>query len=322
MVSELPADRFLDYYYNNVHQRIAHLVVTSNEPSDKIGGIVAVEQLINFDGDDAAQKTTRFSGYLVAALRSNDNTVLMYAARALGHLAVPGGAFTAELVESEMDSAMEWLRSDRQESRRFAAVLIIRELAKHSPTLVYAFIPQIFDSIWVALRDPKVLIRETAAEAVGACFDIISARDNQLRLQWFSRMYEETQQGLKSGTLENLHGSLLTLKELLLKGGMFMRDHYQGACEVALRLKEHKESRIRTQIIVIIPILAGYAPAEFAQSYLHKFMIYLQGQLKKDKERNGAFVAIGQVANAVGSAIAPYLDGILVFVREGLSVKA
>ena len=246
----------------------------------------------------------------------------MFAARALGHLAVPGGALTAELVESEVLSALEWLQSDRQENRRFAAVLVLRELAKNSPTLLYAFIPQIFDCIWFALHDPKVLIRETAAEAIGACFEIISTRDAKLRQQWLSRIYEEAMQDLKSTLVEYLHGSLLTLKELLLKGGMFMHEHYRDVCEVALRLKEHKEPRIRTQIVVIMPILASYAPTDFAQIYLHKFMVHLQSLLKRDKERNAAFIAIGKIANAVGSAIAPYLDGIIVFVREGLSVKA
>ena len=278
--------------------------------------------MIAFAGDDAAKKTARFYGNLRSALRSSDNAVLIFAARALGHLAVPGGALTAELVESEVKSALEWLQSDRQESRRFAAVLVIRELAKNSPTLLYAFVPQIFDSIWPALRDIKVLIRETAAEAVGACFEIISARDATMRQQWFSRMYEETLQGFKNSNPDILHGSLLTIKELLSKGGMFMHEHYREACENALRLKEHKEARIRAQIVTLIPILAGYAPMEFALTYLYKFMTHLQNQLKKDKERNAAFVAIGKVANAVGSAIAPYLDGIILFVRDALSVKA
>jgi len=318
---DLPADRFQEFY-GNVNHRIAQLVVASNDVHEKIGGILAVEALIRFDGDDAAQKTARLLGFLRAALRSNDNTVLIYASRALGHLAVPGGALTAELVESEVKSALEWLQSDRQESRRFAAVLCVHELAKNSPTLFYAFVPQILDCIWVALRDPKVLIRETAAEAVGSCFEIISARDSTLRQQWYTRMYDETILGFKNANLDYVHGSLLTMKELLLKGGMFMHEHYKTACEVSLRLKDNREPRIRTQIVTLIPILAGYAPSEFAATYLHNFMIYLQGQLKKDKERNAAFIAIGKVANAVGSAIASYLDGIIVFVREGLSVKA
>lgn len=305
-----------------MNSKILQLVAGSNDVNEKIGGILAVEAVIRFDGDDAAQKTARLLGVLRAALRSSDNTVLVYAARALGHLAVPGGALTAELVESEVKSALEWLQSDRQESRRFAAVLCVNELAKNSPTLLYAFVPQILDCIWIALRDPKVLIRETAAEAVGSCFEIISARDSTLKQQWFARMYEETIQGFKNANLEHVHGSLLAMKELLLKGGMFMQEHYKTACEVSLRLKENREPRIRTQIVTLIPILAGYAPEEFAATYLHNFMIYLQGQLKKDKERNAAFIAIGKVANAVGSAIASYLDGIIVFVREGLSVKA
>ena len=278
--------------------------------------------MIGFDSDDAAQKTTRFAGYLRAALRANDNNVLIYAARALGRLAVPGGALTAELVESEVKSALEWLSSERQENRRFAATLVIRELAKNSPTLLYAFVPTILECIWGAVRDPKVLIRETAAEAVGACFEIILTRDSGLRDHWHGKVYEDTLQGFKSNNLEYIHGSLLMLKELLQKGGMFMHQRYREACEIVLRLKDHKEQRIRNQVVSMIPLLAVYSPMEFAQSYLHKFMIYLQGQLKKDKERNTALIAIGKIAHAVTSAIAPYLDGIIVFVREGLSVKA
>ena len=321
MSAALPSDKFQEYY-TAVNSKISALVVQSNDTTEKISGILAIEQLISFDGDDAAQKTTRFSNFLKAALRSNDNTVLVYAARALGRLAVPGGALTAELVEAEISSALEWLQSDRQESRRFAAVLIIREFARNSPTLLYAFVPQIFDCILVALRDQKVLIRETAAEAVGACFEIIAARDAHLRQQWFSRVYDDALQGFKSPSQDTIHGSLLTMKELLVRGGMFMRDHYRDVADITLRLKDHREPRIRSQVVVVIPILAGYAPETFSSQYLHKFMIFLQSQLKKDKERNAAFVAIGKIAHAVSSAIAPYLDGIVVFIREGLGVKA
>ncbi|KAL8826647.1 MAG: hypothetical protein Q9170_007322 [Blastenia crenularia] len=319
---EQPAEAFHEFY-NNINHRLGQLITNSSDPNERIGGILAIEQLINFDSDDAAQKTTRFANILKSALRANDNNVLIYAARALGHLAVPGGALTAELVESEVQSALEWLSSERQENRRFAATLVIRELAKNSPTLLYAFVPTILECIWGAVKDPKVLIRETAAEAVGACFEIILTRDPGLRDHWHGQVYDDTLQGFKSNNLESIHGSLLMLKELLQKGGMFMRDQrYRDACEIVLRLKDHKEARIRAQVVSMIPLLAIYSPMEFAQNYLHKFMIYLQGQLKKDKERNTALIAIGKIAHAVTSAIAPYLDGIIVFVREGLSVKA
>ena len=296
--------------------------MTGNDTHEKVGGLLALEQLVDFDGVDAAQKTTRFASYLRTALRTNDNQVLLHGARCLGRLAKPGGALTAELVESEIQSALEWLQSERNEHRRYAAVLIIRELAKGSPTLLYGFVPQIFELVWVCLRDPKVLIRETAADAVSECFQIIAARDIHVRQQWFTRIYEESLQGLKSSNVDWVHGSLLVFKELLLKGAMFMNENYRNTCEIILRLKDHRDPKIRTQVVLTIPILASYAPLDFTNNYLHRFMIYLQAQLKRDKERNPAFIAIGKIANAVGHSIAQYLDGIIVYIKEGLTMKA
>ena len=293
------------------------------DTNERIGGIVAIDQLIRLHRDDPSLDIARFHAYLQNALKSNDNTVLTFAARALGHLAIPGGAFTAELVENEVRTSLEWLQPEpRQESRRFAAALCINELAKNSPTLLYAFVPQIFECIWVALHDLKILIRETAAQAVGECFKIVAARETQTKSQWLEGMYTQLIEGLNVGTLESIHGSLSTLRELLQSAGMFMVDHYRKACDVCLKFKDHKDIRIRNLVVTIIPTLAGFNEPEFARTYLHKSMIYLQGQLKKEKERNPALLAIGKVAISVKGDIAPYLDNIIVFVREALSVKA
>ena len=297
-------------------------MVTSQDSYEKIGGIFVIEQLLDFAGDDATQKITRLSGYLRAALRSNDGDVLIFAARALGRIAVPGGPLTAELVDSEVKTAIEWLTIERQEPRRFAAALVIRELAKSSPTLIFTYVPQILECIWSALRDPKILIRETAAEAVSICFDILLPRDARTRMQWFGSMWNECLVGFKTGNADYQHGSLLVVKELLLRGGMFMQDHYRDACEICLQLKAHKEPKVRGEVVSIIPILASYAPAEFAALYLNKFMSFLTGQLKKDRERSAAFKAIGKIATAVSSSINAYLDGILLSIKEALKHKA
>lgn len=249
---------------------------------------------------------------------------MVVAARALGRLATPGNPLTAELVDSEVKAALEALQAERVENRRFAAVLILRELANNAPTLLYQYVSQILEVIWVALRDPKVLIRESTSEALRTIIEIIGARDPLFREQWFTRIYQEIAKGFQIGSVESIHGSLFALKELLNKGGMFMQGgtKYQDACDRVFLYKEHREPLIRREVTIIIPILAAYYPAEFSSSYLHKFMIHLQGQLKKEKDRNPAFVAIGDVANAVQSAIDPYLDSIMVYLRQGLSEKA
>ena len=319
--TELQPDRFIEFY-SGINARLASTVVMSQDPLEKIGGIFVLEQLLDFGGDDAAQRTTRFSGFLRAALRSNDSDVLIYAARALGRIATPGGALTADLVDSEVKTALEWLQIERQEPRRFAAALVIRELAKSSPTLIFNYVPQILEFIWSAIRDPKILIRETAAEAVATCFEILLPRDARTRSQWFGSMWNECLIGFKNGSVEYQHGSLLIVKELLTSGGMFMQDHYRDACEIALQLKTHREPKIRGEVVLIIPTLASYAPKEFATLYLMKFMAFLTGQLKKEKDRSSAFKAIGKIATAVTSSINAYLDGIMGSIKDGLKHKA
>ncbi|KAF2145019.1 uncharacterized protein K452DRAFT_221441 [Aplosporella prunicola CBS 121167] len=319
---ELPPGQFANYY-DRVCNRINGLVVQGNETNERLGGIQALNQLIDFKGDDAGQKTTRFASYLRAISQGNDNAAIDAASHALGRLAKPGGTLTAELVEAEVKSALEWLQMDRQENRRFAAVSNLRELAKNSPTLMYQWVPQIFEVIWMALRDPKVRIRQAAAEAVSACLEIISARDASMKTHWFSQVYEEVLHGFAINTVESIHGSILAMKELLKRGAMFMHGpRYIEACNNVLRYKDSRDLLIKQEVIVTIPLLAAYSPNEFSQNYLHTCMLHLQGLLKDDsKDRSTAFIVIGKVAGAVGSHFGKYIDGTLGVIRTTLLRK-
>jgi hypothetical protein len=320
-MKDLTAEHF-HLFFTGVNNRITQLITHGNDSSERIGGIYALDALIDFDGADAAQKYTRFTQNLKTILRGKDINTMQAAAIALGKLCRPGGTLTSDLVEAEVKTALEWLQSERVEERRYSAVLTLRELARNAPTLMYAYVGLIFDLVWVGLRDTRQLIRATAAETVSACFRIIRERDQELKQTWMTKMYNETNLGLKVNTIESVHGSLLVLKELLEQGGMYMQEHYDEACEIVFKHKDHRDPTIRKTVILLVPDLASYSPADFANRYLHKFMLYLSGMLKKDKERNDAFLAIGNIANSVKSAIAPYLDGVLIYVREGLSIAS
>ncbi|RKF72543.1 Serine/threonine-protein kinase tor2 [Golovinomyces cichoracearum] len=318
---DLSPERFLEFY-SVVNTRISQLITQATDPADRIGGIHALDALIDFDGVDSAQKVTRFTQYLRSVLKGKDLMPMQPAAIALGKICRPGGSLISELVESEVKTALEWLQSDRVEERRYSAVLVLRELARNAPTLMYAFVGLVFDQIWVGLRDQRLLIRQTAAEAISASFQIIRERDQIMRQTWQLNIYDEAVNGVRQGSLENIHGSLLVIKELLQQGGMFMHEHYLEICELVFRHKDHRDTHIRRTVVMLIPELANYSPTEFAQNFLHKFMVFLSGMLKKDKDRNDAFLAIGNISNAVKSDIAPYLDGVLIYVREGLSVRS
>ncbi|EGX93526.1 phosphatidylinositol 3-kinase tor2 [Cordyceps militaris CM01] len=309
-------------FCNTVHTRITQLITHGGDSAERLGGIYAIDALVDADGVDATMKYTRFTNSLKTILRGKDMNPMRPAAVALGKLCRPGGLLISDLVESEVNMAFEWLQNDRVEERRYSAVLVLRELAINAPTLMYQYIQTVFELIWVGLRDPRQQIREASAETVSACFQIIRDRDQEMKQIFMGKIYSECRQGFRVNTVEYTHGSLLVLKELLEQGGMFMQEHYQEACDIVFRHKDHREPTIRNTVVLLIPDLASYSPADFAQSWLHKFMVYLSGMLKKDKERNDAFLAIGNVANSVKSAIAPYLDGVLIYVREGLSAQS
>ncbi|KAK3316631.1 phosphatidylinositol 3-kinase tor2 [Apodospora peruviana] len=317
---EMGAEQF-SLFFNSVNQRTMALIQGA-DTYDRMGGVYILDALVDFDGIELALKYSRFQQYIGSILRGKDLNPMQPAAVVLGKLCKPGGSLISELVNAEVQTALEWLQSDRIEERRYAAVLVLRELARNAPTLMYSYVGFVFDQIWIGLRDPRHLIRATSSETVSACFKIIRERDQEMKQEWMDKMLSEASKGLKINTVESIHASLLVLKELLEQGGMYMQSHYQEACDIVFRHKDARDPTIRKTVVLLIPDLANYAPTEFATTHLHKFMVYLSGMLKKKEERNDAFLAIGNVANSVKSAIAPYLDGVLIYVREGLSLQS
>lgn len=100
-----------------------------------------------------------------------------------------------------------------------------------------------------------------------------------------------------------------------------MHERYTEICDQILQYKDHRDPLVRRAVIELIPTLASYNHTDFTAHYLHKSMVYLLGQLKKDRDRTTSYHAIGHVAVHVKSAMAPYLDAILVSVKEGLLAR-
>ena len=206
----------------------------------------------------------------------------------MGRLAAPGGTLTSEFVVFEVKRALEWLQGDRIESRRYAAVLVLKELALNSSTLIYSYVPQILDLIWIPLRDPKVSIREGAAEGLCACLSLVQVRENQLRRQLYKKLFEEVQKGLKPGNSpEIIHGALLALKEVAVHTMTASDWRFKEICELVFKFKDHRDALVRKTTINMIPTMAELDPESFyKESFLNTSISYLSSQLKKEKERS------------------------------------
>lgn len=65
-----------------------------------------------------------------------------------------------------------------------------------------------------------------------------------------------------------------------------MRSRFHRACDLVFRLHKHRDALIKRTITNLVPVLANYDPAYFAEEHLGNVMTILTDQLKKDKDRS------------------------------------
>lgn len=310
--------RFMDQLYD----RISGLL-ESNEVTENLGALRAIDELIDVTLGESASKVSKFSGYMRTVFEAKrDPEVLILASRVLGHLARAGGAMTADEVERQIKNALDWLRGERVEYRRFAAVLILKEMAENASTVFNVHVPEFVDAIWVALRDPTLAVRERAVEALRACLGVIEKRETRWRVQWYYRMCEAAQVGLgKNASVHSIHGSLLAVGELLRNTGEFMMSRYREVADIVLKYLEHRDRLVRLSITSLLPRIAHFLRDRFVTNYLKICMEHILAVLRIPAERASGFIALGEMAGALDGELIPYLPTITLQLRDAIAPR-
>eukprot|EP00887_Chlorella_sp_A99_P006163 scaffold3.g6163.t1 len=296
-------DRF-NRFIIELHQRVRSLL-QSPDSHERLGGVIAIDEL--GESKTFSESTPRLAD-LVKLLSdafspSTDQHTMEVAARTLGHLVLAGGALMADEVEEQVKRGIQWLAAPRQEYSRLAGVLVLRELAEHAPAVFNVHVRSFIEVIWNPLRDPKQHIREAAVEALRACLVLVEKRETRYRVQWYYRLFEETQRGLTRVTsLETVHGSLLALGELLRHTGEFMLARCREVCETVLKFRESKEKLVRRAVITLLPRLAAFAPERFVKAYLQQATEHLLSVLAVPAERGAGFTALAEMASSLAAA--------------------
>ena len=189
-------------FTNNAHEKIEKLA-GSVILRERLAAVACVDQLCSVEFGEEVEKVTRFARYLrtaVMTMRAGPEPVLASAAsQALGRLVASGSAFTADIVEEEVNRAFKWLKNPvREERKRFAAALTLRELAANAPTVFNVHVPHFIKAVWPALHDPSLDVRLAGVLALRACLMVIEQRETRYRVQWYYKLYEEVRKGLEA----------------------------------------------------------------------------------------------------------------------------
>jgi phosphatidylinositol kinase/protein kinase (PI-3 family) len=303
---------------NDLSARVFELV-NSHNVLEQTDGILLIEELIEFKYDDRYAMIVRFVNALRLLLENqSDPHVLAMAARSLGHLTQSGGAMTVDIVEIEVKRAFEWLQSSKSEHRRQAATFVLKELAEHTPTLFNVHVSSFLLHIWAALRDSKLPIREGGAAALRAVMNDIAKRAHRWKLQCYTKIYKEADQGLNDRSTAVIHGSLLALGELLVASGDHLVSRFKQVCDTVLRFGNNSNTMIRDTVASLIPRLAALCPQPFVTDYLKVCVTFFVKRLKSGSSLAVTLLALGECAVAVNQDFVPYLKMVFHFIETEL----
>ncbi|RWR77912.1 serine/threonine-protein kinase TOR isoform X2 [Cinnamomum micranthum f. kanehirae] len=310
--------RFMDQLYDRING-----LLDINDVAENLGALRAIDELIDVMLGENASKVSRFCNYMRNVFEvKRDREILILASKVLGHLARAGGAKTADDVERQVRTALSWLHGERVEYRRFAAVLILKEMAENASTVFNVHVPEFVDAIWVALRDPTLAIRERAVEALRACLQVIEKRETRWRVQWYFRMFEATQDGLgRNAPVHSIHGSLLAVGELLRNTGEFMMSRYREVADIVLKYLEHRDRLVRLSITALLPRIAHFLRDRFVTNYLKICMEHILAVLRIPAERASGFIALGEMAGDVDGELVQYLPTITSHLRDAIAPR-
>lgn len=294
----------LNRFVAEIYARVKALV-QSSDINEKIAGVVALDELgeTKTFGESMSRLSELIRLVMDAFGPNPDVRSMQMASEVLGRLVSQGGVGVSDVVDEQVQLGMQWLAGPRQESSRLAGVMVLQELAIAAPAVFNVHVRSFIEVIWNPLRDPKQHIREAAVSALRASLVLIEKRETRYRVQWYYRLFEETQRGLRKVTsIETVHGSLLVLGELLGHTGEFMLARYREVCDTVLRFRESKEKLIRRAVISLIPKLAAFAPERFVRSYLKQSTQHLLSVLLSTSDQGAGFSALAEMISSLAVA--------------------
>ncbi|GFS18339.1 serine/threonine-protein kinase mTOR [Elysia marginata] len=331
---EMPQDEvatFMDEFNHHIFE-----MVSSSDVNERKGGVLAIVSLLGGDGGNINTRVTRFANYLMNLLPSSyyDLGVMEMAAKAVGILALSSGTYASEYVEFEVRRALEWLVSDRNEGRRQAAVLVLKELAMNTPTFFYQQVQQFFDSIFFAVRDPKSSIREGAVAALRAALSVTTQRETKASQRSVYKDVGNRSRGLSSvSALQQIQQKSSPLyafcpgaKDSQQKIPPFesktckdlMTGNFDRICNLMLAHRTSRNVHVQQTLLSSLPRLAAFNPPVFSRIYLQETINFLLSILKRERDRSQAFLALGFLAIAVQGEILTYMSRIMDIIRTSL----
>jgi len=278
-------------------------LISSAEVHEKLGGILAIEEISCFLTEGKQTQISRFVHYLRQVLKGenveNNEILLTQVARALGQLAKAGGSLAASIVDFEANQVLQWLSGEHPDWRRHVAVLIFKELAEQTPALCSNFVEPFLELIWLPLSHPNATIRYATSRTLRACLELVAKRQAESRQQTYTKLSKEAMKALRSESMDLVHAGLLAINELFRNSGGFLKPQFREVCETIIKFRESRNRAIRETLVAVLPVVAAYNREDFVANYWTESLEFVMNTLQGGA-RPSSYQALGQLVLTVG----------------------
>ena len=306
-----------------------HLRALFSNPSTRLGGVYAVDALMNVEYCELHVRTTQFFNLLTKAV-TDSSRASVEAARAWGSL-LSRSALAAEVVEAQAQQVIEWLSIDSKSSRKLVACLFLTEMTKHAPTQVTSRIEQLLQGLWWPLKDPVEETRLAGAETLKSVLFLAMKSPSVVRDAWLNSILSLVVKYFSIKQPEVVHGALLAFSALLEAAS---DTTFQTLPVVAFNPSEMDEAwrfiidglqkapmGLRKQIVEATPLLAKYDKIKFTQKCYGELFAAATMAFRGNnmEEKTQMFLVLGKLASSLGpDATKLYLQRLIANIENNL----
>ena len=250
------------YYYLIKHRIEPETIIDqlrdllfSSDRVDQIGGFLAVNKILEVG------RETKVLHFVIAIMPATfkylyqyDIPIMFRAVEWLGNLAQSGGNFTAENVESHIDTCFEWIRSkppkvgifggseSKLYNKKFAAILVLSQFTEKMPIIAYNKLVSTnnYLKLFECLKDSKLEVRQATVQFFKAINKLIIQRDPNERKVFYEAIYGKAKDEIQGADQNSVHGSLLIISFLLTETEDSLKEKHDELFPLIYALSEKK----------------------------------------------------------------------------------
>ena len=303
-------------------------------PETRVGVVMAIEVLMNVEFSDPATLAILYANIFRVMFREEHNhATLRRASDAFGAFLSNQMAFVADTVDASLTAALENFQTGEFLcTRRFAAALVVEQVATHYPGALVGHLDTLFSGAWDALRDEDIETRHAVAATFDKVVRLALESKNDSSQDWINNSLKIILQLLSVRNGDTLHGAVLALQGVLdvvsdrrCAWLDTQRVFETWTAMINLLQRSHARFDVRQAVANTFPVMAKYDPSAFVAKCVPDIVAVAATVFRNPstllEDRAIMFLLLGNLSLVLKDKVGLFIHRIIPHIENNLSPK-